>query len=133
MILLISSYQTRPQIEIRWETESEINTAGFNILRSETPEGTYVRLNKTIIPAADDPIAGASYEFIDADVQLDRVYYYRLEDVEYDNSTEVHEVIEAEAAGRSWWLVLLTIACFIIGIILVMSTLLPNQNRLREN
>ncbi len=39
------------QVVIRWTTESELNNAGFNILRSETKTGTFTVVNgKGIIP-----------------------------------------------------------------------------------
>jgi len=133
ILLLISQLRNQPQIEISWETESEINTAGFYILRSDSPVGPFVRMNENIIPGADDPIAGGVYQFTDTDVQLDKVYYYRLEDVEYDNSTVLHEIIEAKATGSSSWLILLIFACFIIGISLLVLTIMNERKRLREN
>jgi hypothetical protein len=32
-----------------------------------------------------------------------QTYYYRLEDVELDNSTSAHDVIAYTAPGTGWW------------------------------
>lgn len=133
ILLLVLQIGDRPQIEISWKTESELNTAGFNVFRSDSPAGPFVRLNENIIPASDDPIAGDDYQFTDTDVELDDVYYYRLEDVEYDNSKELHDVIEARATGPSAWWLLLVFACFIIGTALISSAILSRRRTMREN
>jgi hypothetical protein len=121
ILLMITELPGKAQIEITWETESEINTAGFNLLRSESASGEYSQINETLIPAADDPIAGGKYEYIDYDVEVDKVYYYRLEDVEYDNTFERHEIIEAEAEGLSWWVVVVITVCLLFGIVLIID------------
>jgi len=82
---------------VEWTTESEVNHAGFNLYRSENPDGPYVKLNDTLIPASSDPIAGGSYVYTDTTVIGGVTYYYRLEDVELDGSSTMHGPIEAVA------------------------------------
>ena len=43
---------------VEWTTESEVDMAGFNLYRSETPDGPYLKVNTTFIPGASDPILG---------------------------------------------------------------------------
>ncbi|MGB9299429.1 MAG: hypothetical protein WCD51_02420 [Anaerolineae bacterium] len=84
---------------VEWTTESEVNLAGFNIYRSESPDGPYVKLNDTLIPAAPDPIAGGSYSYTDTTVEPGVTYYYQLEDAELDGKATVHGPIVVVAGG----------------------------------
>ena len=84
---------------VEWTTESEVNLAGFNIYRSESPDGPYVKVNDALIPAAPDPIAGGSYRYTDATARSGVTYYYQLEDVELDGKTTMHGPIVAVSGG----------------------------------
>jgi hypothetical protein len=86
---------------VEWTTESEVNLAGFNVYRSESRDGRYVRLNETLIPASPDPIAGDSYSFSDATARVGVTYYYKLEDVELDGKATMHGPITVVAAADS--------------------------------
>ena len=85
---------------VEWATESEVNLAGFNIYRSESPDGPYVKLNDTLIPAAPDPIAGGSYSYTDSTAEPGVTYYYQLEDVELDGKATMHGPIVAVGGGQ---------------------------------
>jgi hypothetical protein len=69
-------------ILLEWQTVSEIDTLGFNLYRSHTASGGYVRLNDTLIPGqALKPLAGAAYTWLDDNVKPGVMYYYELEDL----------------------------------------------------
>ncbi|MGB3903389.1 MAG: hypothetical protein WBB22_00555, partial [Anaerolineae bacterium] len=89
---------------VEWTTESEVNQAGFNLYRSENPQGPYVKLNDALIPASLDPITGGSYVYTDTAVIGGATYYYKLEDVELDGTSTLHGPIEAvaQADSASW-------------------------------
>jgi len=97
-LVTLSSLAARPLnsgARIVWETESEIDNAGFNIYRAETPGGKYTQINKELIPAAGSPVEGGSYAFEDRGLKNKKTYYYRLEDIDmYGNST-FHGPVEA--------------------------------------
>jgi len=84
---------------VEWTTESEANLAGFNLYRSESQDGPYVKLNDTLIPASPDPVTGASYSYTDTTVEPGVTYYYRLEDVELDGKATVHGPIAVVGGG----------------------------------
>lgn len=128
--LIVATQLARaPQIEIAWMTETEIDTAGFNVWRSESPEGQYQKLNDLLIPAADDARTGAEYRYVDGDVERGQVYYYRLEDVGFDNSTAQHEIISAPAQGISRLALFIAASCVLIGALLILSIIIGrNQN-----
>lgn len=72
---------TRTDLVIRWTTESELDTVGFNLYRSDTADGEFVKINEELIPPAPDPFIGGEHTFIDENVIRGRTYYYQLETV----------------------------------------------------
>jgi hypothetical protein len=119
-----------PRIEITWLTETEFDTAGFNVWRSDSPQGEYQKLNDQLIPGAPDASAGAEYRFVDDQVESGKVYYYKLEDVAYDNSLVQHETISASAQGASRIALGMAFACALIGSVLIFSSAI---GRTQEN
>jgi hypothetical protein len=86
---------------VEWTTESEVDTAGFNIYRSESVEGPYIRINPELIPSSPDPILGGKYVYTDTNVVAGHTYYYKLEDVELGGTTTMHGPIEVVAEASS--------------------------------
>ncbi len=127
LVILALQFALPAKIEIEWETETEINTAGFNIYRSESKDGEFVRINEQIIPSQSDAVSGATYIYTDNDVSRGTTYYYRLEDIEYDNSTQQHDILTGEVNALNWWTLPLSLFSGIVGIIMVFSGLRPNQ------
>jgi hypothetical protein len=113
-----------PSIEISWKTESELDTAGFNLLKSETRDGDFVLINQSMIPGSDDPIIGKEYQYIDEDVIGGETYYYLLEEVELDSSVNRHEIIEASTESKPWWLLAIAGISAIIGVSIILKTAL---------
>ncbi len=75
------------EVVIRWSTESELNNAGFNILRSETKTGTFTVVNsKGIIPGHGTTAEKHVYSWTDASAKPNLVYYYQIEDVSLDGT-----------------------------------------------
>lgn len=105
-----------PSIEIIWKTESEFDTAGFNIYRSEDRNQGFERINNSLIHATADTTSGADYIFIDTDVHKGITYYYLLEDVEFDNTTTVHEIVTGSTSSVEQWAVILAGISLIIGV-----------------
>jgi hypothetical protein len=80
----------RKIIFISWKTETEIDNAGFNLLRSETEKGEYAKINTSLIPAQGSSTQGTSYEFVDTDVKNRKTYYYKLEDIDLNGTSTMH-------------------------------------------
>jgi hypothetical protein len=79
------------EVVVEWETVMEINTVGFNLWRSTTPDGEYERINKTLIAAESlGGVAGGFYVYVDGDVTPGTTYYYRLEEVEAGGASNWH-------------------------------------------
>ena len=72
----------RKKVILRWKTETEIDNAGFKILRSELEDGNYVEIKKHLIPAKGNATQGAEYKRIDKNVEFNKTYYYKLQDID---------------------------------------------------
>ena len=73
---------------LEWETEAEVGTAGFNVLRAESPEGPWLKLNEGLIPSQGSSWEGASYDFSDTTREAGTVYWYCVEEVDTGGGTE---------------------------------------------
>ena len=79
--------QATGEVVIRWITQSELNNAGFNILRSETKKGEFKVVNvKGIIAGHGTTSEKHVYEWTDTTAKPNVVYYYQIEDVSLDGN-----------------------------------------------
>ena len=73
------------EVVIRWVTESELNNAGFNILRRETRDGEFKVINvKGLIAGHGTTSEKHVYTYTDTAAKPNVVYYYQIEDVSLD-------------------------------------------------
>ena len=97
-LINLSSFTATPKagkISIQWLTASEIDNAGFNLYRSESEDGEYEQINDSLITAEGSATQGASYEFIDKNVQNRKTYYYKLEDIDLNGMSTMHGPVSA--------------------------------------
>jgi hypothetical protein len=83
------------KVFINWSTESEIDNSGFNLYRSESEDGEYIKINDSLMPAKGSSTQGASYEFVDKDVKNRKTYYYKLEDINLSGTSIMHGPVSA--------------------------------------
>ena len=76
------------EIVVRWITESELNNAGFNILRSETRDGQFTKLNTKLIAGQGTISERTVYEYADTSAKPNVVYYYQIQDVSLDGKVQ---------------------------------------------
>ena len=76
------------EIVVRWITESELNNAGFNILRSETRDGEFTQLNTKLIAGQGTTSERNTYSFPDTSAKPNVVYYYQIQDVSLDGKVQ---------------------------------------------
>lgn len=88
------------QVELRWETATEFNNVGFFIQRSPQENGTYQRVS-AFISSTGDGLTGASYTYTDSGLANGTRYYYKLEAVNSDQSTELYGPIQATPAASA--------------------------------
>lgn len=78
------------RITLRWETASELDNAGFNVLRRPELGGPWERVNATLIPARGDALAGASYTFEHIGLTNGVRHEYKLEDFDLAGFNTLH-------------------------------------------
>jgi hypothetical protein len=71
-------------VRIFWQAESQRDNLGWNIYRSESKDGKFVKINGTLIKGAGTTSVPMKYNFIDKDAKKGKTYYYYLEDVSYN-------------------------------------------------
>ncbi len=97
LVIFLINAAAPPAITVKWSTASELNTAGFNVSRSDNPNGPFARLNAEVIPASPDPLVGGSYVYTDTNVTPGQTYYYQLEEVESSGATVPQGTVAATA------------------------------------
>ena len=75
-------------VVIQWTTESEMDNAGFNILRSQTRTGEFKVINAQLIPGAGTTAERNTYTWTDTTAKPNVVYYYQIEDVSFDGESQ---------------------------------------------
>ena len=79
-----------------WETSNQINMAGFNVFRAEKLDGEKILLNLSILPVSGDRMTGHMYEYLDRAVRSGKIYYYWIEVLYIDQSTEILFALESK-------------------------------------
>lgn len=97
LVSLTASAKTN-EIEVTWETGTELNNKGFSVQRST--DGT----NFSVIGWVDGKgttSQAIQYTFVDKNVVPNTVYYYRLKQIDYDEHTELTKVVSAVIQSTS--------------------------------
>jgi len=82
-------------------TATEIDVAGFNVLRSSSKDGPFELISSytsnVALRTSGNSTSGASYSFVDAKVVGGRTYYYKIESVTTSGvSEQVGEILEVK-------------------------------------
>lgn len=98
----ISSFRAQGEpadILITWQTGSEVDNVGFNVLRSNSQNGTYSQINPNLIPGCFCT-GGASYQYRDTSAASGQTYYYHLQSVDTSgNKTTTDCVNQCPVSG----------------------------------
>ena len=76
-------------VRIEWSTESELNNAGFNILRSENPDSGFKIINPALIAGQGTTSDKTEYSYKDTAAKVNIQYYYRIQEINLDGETQV--------------------------------------------
>ena len=123
-------------IQVRWVTETETDTAGFHIYRAPAPDGaagdedcasvsddTYMQVNDQLITATGSAVDGDAYSWPDNSAEGSKRYCYQLEDVELNGTSERHPPIFGKARSQFDRIIYLILAplSLVIGLGLIVS------------
>ncbi len=105
-------------IDVEWNTATELETAGFNLYRSQSPNNGFEQINDTLIPSEGSATSGATYLFTDESVTPGETYYYLLEEVEYDATTNRYEndIFSHTVPQATWQTAALTAVSLLAGL-----------------
>lgn len=79
-------------IKVSWTTATEINNAGFEVLRSD--DGiNFISIGW--VNGAGNASTMISYAFDDHNVEGNKMYYYRLRQVDYDGQSDLTNIVSA--------------------------------------
>lgn len=78
---------------IAWGSSSEIDNAGFNIWRSESEDGKYIKITSTPLEAIGGSTLSAEYSYVDNTIRHGSNYYYKLEDINTSGISTFHDPV----------------------------------------
>jgi hypothetical protein len=78
---------------IRWETATEHDVIGFNVLREPSDGGRRMAVNPVWIPALGNPSAATTYHYLDRSGTAGETYDYRVEAITRDGLTSVSDAV----------------------------------------
>lgn len=73
---------------IKWVTASELNNFGFDVMRGDSEEGTFVKINQHTIPGAGNSDTPNEYKFVDKTIEVGKVYWYYVESIAMSGQRE---------------------------------------------
>ena len=76
-------------VVVTWATQSELNNAGFNILRSENPNADFRIINPALIAGQGTTSDKTEYSYKDTAANRNTQYYYRIQEVSIDGEIQV--------------------------------------------
>ena len=76
-LMSFEAFEAKGKVLLKWETASEKNNLGFNILKSNEEYGEFIQINEELITGNAEKL----YQFTDNDIQLGNTYYYILQSV----------------------------------------------------
>jgi hypothetical protein len=91
-------------VKIFWESESQQQNLGWNLYRSETKSGKFVKVNGKLIKGEGTTVAPMKYFFVDKDVKEGKSYFYYLEDISFNGDKHRTDSIKIVLASKaiSW-------------------------------
>lgn len=129
-VLLI--YQLlNPTVEVRWETATEVETAGFNLYRGTSRDDISWLINQEgIIASKGGSMSGAAYTFTDNQVEAGQTYFYLIEEIEYSGHAQRYEedVFTYQVPYVTLVTAVLSTISLIIGLALLVTGLKEERN-----
>ena len=125
--LLFYQFYGPRDVNVQWDTATEINTAGFYLYRSSSPNGEFTLVNKEgeLVPSQGNALSGATYTFTDEDVVPGETYYYLIEEVEYDLTSRRYEdqIFAYKVPRVDWWAIVLAALSAVVGPVMLVTGL----------
>jgi hypothetical protein len=105
-------------VEVTWETATEQETAGFALYRREGEVGEFIPVREDhFVESRGGPTNGATYRYLDEQVEAGKTYYYLLEEIEMDGSRQRFddELLEYTVVDNTRLRTAVIVICCILG------------------
>ncbi len=86
------------KVILNWETASEINNSGFEVLRST--DGFFFQ-KVAWVDGQGNSVLLNKYEYIDTDIRPNTTYYYRLNQLDFDGSNDYSPAKEVTVIDKT--------------------------------
>ena len=77
-------------VNVAWQTAREFDNVGFHLYRAQAAGGPYTRITDKLISANPQQSRGGYYSYLDANVSVGQLYYYKLEDIDVFGKHTLH-------------------------------------------
>jgi hypothetical protein len=90
-------------VVVKWRTESELNNLGFDVYRSENPDGKFAKVNPAYIKGAGTDSIPHDYQLVDESAVVGKTYYYYIESISFSGERERSHIIKViiDASGKA--------------------------------
>jgi hypothetical protein len=104
--VVLSTFTAIPSdrgVVVKWRTESELNNLGFDVYRSENPDGKFAKVNPAYIKGAGTDSIPHDYQLVDESAVVGKTYYYYIESISFSGERERSHIIKViiDASGKA--------------------------------
>lgn len=97
-------FRELPPNVIRWQTQSEDNTFGYDVYRGDSEEGPFHKINTKTIAGAGTTDIPQRYEYRDSLIAPDKVYWYYVEGIALSGErAAITPVYPSRPKSTSFW------------------------------
>ena len=100
-LINFSGSVVREDISLNWQTASELGSLGFELQRAEEHNKLDFKKIAWIDSYPENTSDFQTYNFIDKNVLLGSIYYYRLKQVDQDGGEKFSEIISLQTEGKN--------------------------------
>ncbi|MBC8230942.1 redoxin domain-containing protein [bacterium] len=97
----LTAFSATDSITIKWSTETEIDNLGFNIYRSETKDGKYIKVNSKLIQSTVTDSFSHDYSYTDDNLKFGQTYYYYIEYVDFSGKKDKSPLFQITVGRKS--------------------------------
>lgn len=100
-LLYLNAISQTNGIFIEWGTAAEVDLAGYYVQRSTQSDSGFQRINSNLIAATGGTLSGATYNYLDSSVTSGTTYYYRLEAVTNNQTSQFFGPVSSSGNGQT--------------------------------
>lgn len=73
---------------VKWKAASEVNNVGYDVVRGESPDGPFFRINAEVIEGAGATDEPTAYRYVDRTIDPHKTHYCYVQSVSMDGVRE---------------------------------------------